>query len=293
MSVSCLAPCKVNLLLNILGKRPDGFHELETILYPIQVHDELEIEFARDGISLECDAPGVPSDASNLACRAASAFLNQAGARDGVRIRLRKHVPASAGLGGGSSDAAHTLLGLNELFGFPLAPSELIDLASRLGSDVPFFLQSAPALGVGRGEKVTPLEPFGALNGAAFVLCHPGFGVSTVWAYQALARHPEALNGRLGRAAGLIGRMQQGPLTDAATLLYNALEFPVFQKYPLIALIVDFMKREGAVGAMMSGSGSTAFAICASRALAEQLFERLSREFGARMWMAVVEAQRP
>ena len=219
MIVNRLAPCKVNLILNILGKRPDGFHELETILYPIPIHDGLEIERGGVGIRLDCDAPGVPSDASNLVHRAAGVFLGRIGAQDGVSIRLVKHVPASAGLGGGSSDAAHTLLGLNELFGFPLTDSEITGLAAGLGSDVPFFLQESPAMGVGRGENITPLAPFDALEGAAFVLCQPGFGVSTVWAYKALAGFPQALNGRSGRAADLAVSFQTGSLASAAPLM--------------------------------------------------------------------------
>ncbi len=289
MIVSRRAPCKVNLLLNILGKRLDGFHELETILYPIQICDELEIERVGVGIRLECDAPGVPSDASNLSWRAARIFLSRIGAQDGVSIRLVKHVPASAGLGGGSSDAAHTLLGLNEIFGFPLTAVEIVGLAAGLGSDIPFFLQEMPASGIGRGEIVTPLAPFLALKGAAFVLCHPGFGVTTAWAYQALSKFPGALNGLTGRAANLAWHLQLGALVDAIPLMYNSLELPVFEKYPLIAMMLEFVKREGAIGAMMSGSGSTIFAICGSLVSGERLAEKLRREFGGRMWMTVVE----
>ncbi len=286
MKVSRLAPCKVNLLLTILGKRLDGFHELETLLYPIPIHDELEIERSGVGISLECDAVGIPRDPTNLSWKAAEAFRARVGAFDGVRIRLVKHLPVSAGLGGGSSDAAHTLLGLNELFGFPLSREDLTLLASKLGSDVPFFLDGLPAIGVGRGEIVTPQTSLNALEGAAIVLCYPSFGVSTAWAYKALARFPASLSGVAGGAAALVTALRDRPLPEALSLMHNSLEPPVFEKYPLIQLAVETMRREGAVGSLMSGSGSTAFGICSSLAAGERLGELMKREFGRHAWVA-------
>src|SRR5436190_5289571 len=151
------SPCKVNLLLNILGKRADGFHELETVMHPVPVCDTLS--FARDGngIELACSDPALPTNSSNLVWRAARAFLENAGIVSGVRIHLEKRIPMEAGLGGGSGNAATTLLGLNELFGSPLTPHSLQELAAALGSDVPFFLQGKPALGTGRGERIEAL----------------------------------------------------------------------------------------------------------------------------------------
>src|SRR3984957_2219879 len=160
------SPCKVNLLLNILGKRNDGFHELETVMYPIPLCDRLFFSRAATGIELTCTDATLPVDSRNLVHRAAAAFLQSAGIAEGVRIHLEKKIPQAAGLGGGSGNAATTLLGLNELFGGRLPSGKLHELAARLGSDVPFFLEAKPALATGRGEKVVFYESFPALKDA-------------------------------------------------------------------------------------------------------------------------------
>jgi 4-diphosphocytidyl-2C-methyl-D-erythritol kinase len=178
------SPCKVNLLLNILGRRADGFHELETIMQPVNLCDELAFESIRKGIELSCSDPALPADSRNLVYRAAERFIASAGVSGGVRIRLEKKIPLAAGLGGGSGNAATTLLALNELFDHPLPGKKLFEIAASLGSDVPFFLQEKPALAVGRGENIQPLENFPALKDKAFLLIHPGFGIATPWAYQ-------------------------------------------------------------------------------------------------------------
>src|SRR5262249_9424088 len=155
-------------------------------------------------------------------------------------------IPLAAGLGGGSGNAATTLLGLNELFGRPLSTEALHDIAAMLGSDIPFFLQSKPGLGTGRGEKIQPPSFFPALNGAAFILIHPGFGISTPWAYQNLARFPSALNGIPGRAQKLIHWLQTADLPTARAEFYNSLEAPALDKYPLLSLFQDFLRENGA-----------------------------------------------
>ncbi|HEX5399012.1 MAG TPA: 4-(cytidine 5'-diphospho)-2-C-methyl-D-erythritol kinase, partial [Verrucomicrobiae bacterium] len=192
------SPCKVNLLLNILGRRPDGFHEIETVMHPVNVGDEMTFERAGHSLQLTCSHPELPTDSRNLVHRAAASFFEMAGIADGIRIHLQKNLPLAGGIGGGSGNAATTLLALNELFGSPLPMEKLRDVAAALGSDIPFFLQNNPALATGRGENIQPLEPFPALRGKAFLLIHPGFGISTPWAYQNLARFPDALNGRPG-----------------------------------------------------------------------------------------------
>ena len=154
------SPCKVNLLLNILGKRDDGFHELETVMQPVKLFDELIFERGGKGIQLTCSENSLPADSKNLVHRAATAFLSAAQISAGVKIHLEKKIPLAAGLGGGSGNAATTLLGLNELFGNRFPANRLYELAATLGSDVPFFLQKKPALATGRGEKIQPLEPF-------------------------------------------------------------------------------------------------------------------------------------
>jgi 4-diphosphocytidyl-2-C-methyl-D-erythritol kinase len=287
MTLEKQSPCKVNLLLNILGRRADGFHELETVMHPVPVFDRLSFARVARGIELTCSEPALPTDARNLVYRAAESFLQTANIPDGVRLHLEKKIPMAAGLGGGSGNAATTLLGLNELFGAPLSAAQLQILAASLGSDVPFFLQSRPALGTGRGEQIQPLEPFAALRGAAFLLIHPGFGIATAWAYQQLARFPDALNGRPGRARHLVSLLQSPNLAAAGAEFYNSLEAPALQKYPLLALFQEFLRANGAAATLMSGSGSTTFAVLPTAAAAEALAEKLKEKFGAANWIAI------
>jgi 4-diphosphocytidyl-2-C-methyl-D-erythritol kinase len=282
------SPCKVNLLLNILGKRADGFHELETIMHPVELCDELTFERAGASLQLTCSHPELPTDARNLVHRAATLFLAAARISDGVRIHLQKHLPLAGGIGGGSANAAVTISALNELFGSPLSGEQLHALAAALGSDVPFFLYGQPALATGRGELVQTLEHFPALRGRALFLAHPGFGISTPWSYQNLARFPRALNGQPGRAQELVSRLQGGDLRLAAAGLYNSLEAPAFDKFPVLALYQEFLREHGAPGALMSGSGSTTFAIADNLAAADTLAEQFKSQFGNHGWLATV-----
>ena len=282
------SPCKVNLLLNVLGKRSDGFHELETVMHPVNLFDEIQFERGGHGIQLTCDEPVLPVDSQNLVHRAADALRRAAKISDGVRIRLNKRIPIAAGLGGGSGNAATALLALNELFDHPLSTAKLNELAAALGSDVPFFLQNRPALATGRGEKIQTLDFFPALNGRAFLLIHPGFGIATAWAYQSLARFPAALNGRPGRAQQLISKLQSNDWPAVADGFYNSLEAPALEKYPLLALSQEFLRANGALIALMSGSGSTTFAIAENPAAAQSLVEKFKTKFGQTCWTAVV-----
>lgn len=289
MNVERASPCKINLLLNVLGRCGDGFHELETILHPIALFDHLSFRRAASGIQLACSQPALPCDATNLVYRAAEAFLRLARIRDGVQIFLEKNIPLAAGLGGGSGNAAITLLGLNELFRDPLTPKELTNIAATLGSDVPFFLQAKPALATGQGESIQPLDFFAALGQVFVLLVHPGFGISTAWAYQSLARFPEALNGQPGRACKLISLLEAGDLKKAAAEFYNSLEAPALQKYPLLAIFQEFLRSHDAPAVLMSGSGSTTFALLEGKSEAETLAEKFLGRFGKNCWTAVVK----
>ena len=290
MTLSRPSPCKVNLLLNVLGRRPDGFHELETVMQPVGVTDTLEFSRRAAGLTLSCSEPSLPTDAGNLVYRAAKAFLEAAAIPDGVALHLEKRVPLAAGLGGGSSNAAATLLGLNDLFDRPLTLAALEKLAASLGSDVPFFLQANPALATGRGEKVESLPPFAALQGATILLIHPGFGIATPWAYRELARFPEALNGRPGRARELSQLLASGDLRRAGAAFYNSLEAPALRKYPILAMYQEFLREHGAAATLMSGSGSTTFALFESQATAEAARDKFLPQFGEACWTAVVPA---
>jgi 4-diphosphocytidyl-2-C-methyl-D-erythritol kinase len=284
------SPCKVNLLLNILGKRPDGFHEVETVMQPIRFCDVLEIERAASGIELTCSDRTLPTDGRNLVYRAAEAFFSAVGGQGGARIHLDKKIPLAAGLGGGSGNAATTLTALNQSFGSPLGPEQLQTLAASLGSDVPFFLQAKPALATGRGEIIKPLEFFPVLRGAVFLLIHPGFGIATGWAYQELAKFPDALNGRPGRGRELMHALSGPSLSQVSGQLYNSLEAPALKKFPILQLFQEFLREEGASAALMSGSGSTTFAIAENIDKAKALKEKFLGKFGKSNWTAVVAA---
>ncbi len=281
-------PCKVNLILNILGKRADGFHELETVMQPVNLCDEMTFERAGASLQLTCSNPELPTDSKNLVHRAATSFLAAAKISDGLKIHLQKNLPLAGGIGGGSANAAVTFAALNQLFDEPLSPEKLHELAAALGSDVPFFLYDRPALATGRGEKVQTLENFPALKGKAFFLVHPGFGISTPWSYQNLARFPKDQNGTAGRAQKLVSLLQAGDLKTAAAEIYNSLEAPAFDKFPVLQLYKEFLHENGALVSLMSGSGSTTFAIAENLAAAENLSEKFKSQFGDNGWTATV-----
>ena len=176
---------------------------------------------------------------------------------------------------------------MNELFDQPLSSSRLTELAASLGSDVPFFLQTKPALAVGKGEAIKPLDYFPALQGLCWVLVYPGFGVSTPWAYEHLAGYPSALHGTPGRADRLVSLLQTD-LAAAASEFYNSLEAPVLRKYPLLALFQEFFREQGALATLMSGSGSTTFALAKAQGAAETMVEGLKGRFGVSTWTAIV-----
>jgi 4-diphosphocytidyl-2-C-methyl-D-erythritol kinase len=257
-------------------------------MQPVNFCDELVFERGGNSIQLSCSDKSLPVNSKNLVYRAAEAFLKLHNLRAGIRIHLEKKIPLAAGLGGGSGNAATTLLAMNEIFGSPLPIKAVANIAESLGSDIPFFLQNKPALATGRGEKIQPLENFPALGGKAFLLIHPGFGISTPWAYQNLARFPEALNGKSDRAKVLISKLQGNDWPVIADGFYNSLEAPALEKFPILGLFREFLRAHGALAALMSGSGSTTFAIAENVSAAESLAEKFKSKFGRNYWAVVV-----
>jgi len=254
----------------------------------VNICDEMTFERAGTSLQLTCSNPELPCDSKNLVHRAATSFLAAAKVSDGVKIHLQKNLPLAGGIGGGSANAAVTFTALNQLFGSPLPPEKLHELAAALGSDVPFFLYDQPALATGRGEKVQALENFLALKGKAFFLVHPGFGISTPWSYQNLSRFPKDQNGTPGRAQKLVSLLQAGNLKTAAAEFYNSLEAPAFDKFPVLQLYKEFLREHGALVSLMSGSGSTTFAIAENLAAAENLAEKFKSQFGNNGWTVTV-----
>ena len=250
------------------------------LMLPVPIFDRLDIELAGDSIELTCNQPGIPTDSSNLVCQAAESFAAKTGVTGGVCVHLEKSIPAEGGLGGGSSNAAATLLALNKLHDQPLGQATLHELAAELGSDVPFFMQSEAAVAKGRGEIIEPVAPLDALDGKSLLLVRPGFGVPTPWAYQGLAKFPRAKNRPLGQANELAKNLANGSLAEAGDAFYNSLEAPVFDKFPLLKLIKQHALANGAEAALLCGSGSTVFAICPDAATAQSLGQAIEAEFG-------------
>lgn len=286
MNLTLESHCKVNLVLNILGRREDGFHDLETLFWPVRLFDHLEFTDGAKGFELTCSDPTLPVDGQNLVHKAAMLFHERIGRPPAVRIHLEKRLPIAAGLGAGSANAAITLVGLNELLGRPLAEADLRGLAATLGSDVPFFLKRGPAVGEGRGERVTPVANPPDFGDAHMLLYHPGFGVSTPWAYKNLARFPNELNGVAGKVQAMVEFLAGGTVRGIQALLHNSLEAPVLAKHPILKIYQEFLASQGAAGVLMSGSGSTTFALFESGAAAQAAAARFREEFGPFGWLA-------
>lgn len=250
------AYAKINLTLDILGKRTDGFHEISTIMQTIELHDILELTPQESGIEFVCDNPDIPGGEKNLAWQAADIFLREYRPNDGVKIRLAKRIPTAAGLAGGSSDAAAVLIGMNKIFSLNLSDEELCRLGAKIGSDVPFCILGGTMLAQGRGEKLTRLPDLPEM----FVfVCKPPIDVSTAWAYRTYDEAPppdvrpdnEAMQRELAVGNG----------RGVAKLLCNVFEPSLIGKYPLIGRIKQQCLECGAWGALMSGSGPTVFAL--------------------------------
>ena len=275
--MQAFAPAKINLSLKVLGERSDGFHEIETLITPITLWDEIKIDKS-DGnkhIDFRCDDSSIPVGDENLIVRAAKAFFAVTKLKPAVSIELKKNIPHGAGLGGGSSDAASTLLALDELFDTKLPREALAKMAEGIGSDVPFFIFQSAAVCKGRGELVRALKLPKRLS---MLLLKPGFGVATAWAY---ARWRESLE-----IPGVCYEAQE----FAGQTFLNDLERPVFHKFVFLAELKAWLLNQAGVGAaLMSGSGSTVFAVMRENADAVRIAQRARSELDPELWTRVCE----
>ena len=279
------APAKINLGLRVLGKRPDGYHNVLSLMVPVSLHDELRFELAARGVELGCPNSDLPTDAQNLVYRAAQLVLDVCRRDKGVRIELKKRIPVGAGLGGGSSDAATTLRAVNQLLGSPLAVSDLHPLAVKLGADVPFFLLGQWAMAEGIGDRLTPID-----NAPTFwtVLMHPHFQVSTRWAYENLT----LTTGPNGSKFNSLGDTSAGEVTtshqrlldrrqltleDMLPLLVNDFEPLVFGHYPQLHDLRKTLLTTDARAVTMTGSGPTLVGMFHSEAEARAAHNLLCR----------------
>jgi 4-diphosphocytidyl-2-C-methyl-D-erythritol kinase len=274
-----IPPAKINLSLRVLDRRSDGFHEIETLIAPISLCDEIKIEqrSGKQEIAFRCDDPSVPKGEDNIVVRAANAFFEETKITSGVSIALKKTIPHGAGLGGGSSDAASTLLALNELFETNLPPEALGRMAAMIGSDVPFFIFQSAAVCKGRGELVTPTRLREQLS---VLLLKPGLGVPTQWAYSRWLDSREIP----GVAYGAQQFTQQSFVND--------LERPVFEKFVFLAQLKMWLLKQPEVGAaLMSGSGSTVFAVIRDNTDVDRLAMRAKAELDPELWTCACETR--
>ncbi len=270
-SLTVQTPAKINPVLEVLGKRSDGFHELVLVFQAIDLFDDLDLEKTGKGVELSvAESPSpLPGDGSNLAVKAAKLFLRTAlQNKGGVRMRLHKRIPLAAGLGGGSSDAAGALVGLDRLFGTGLPEQALRGMASQLGSDVPFFLKGGTALGTGRGENITSWD---SKVSYPLVLVKPSQGLSTMEVY----RSGKALVTPGDRAGKFKTIWERGEGAAAAAALFNGLEPASFFLMPSLRDIKDKILGAGALGALVAGSGPTVFGIAKTREHALEMAGKL------------------
>lgn len=266
MQITVQAPAKVNLCLHVLGRRPDGFHELATLMQPVDLYDTLTVRLGGQGLALVCNRPELSQ--VNLVLRAAEAFFAALGRPAAAALELHKRIPVAAGLGGGSSDAAAALLALNALHGSALTPEELARLAAGLGADVPFFLAGDTAFCRGVGELVRPWPDFPLLD---YVLVNPGFALPTARVYQELDLQwtNQVERNKINRLAGNY---------DAGlSFLINDLEGVALRLHPVLGSIKEALAGCGAAGCLMSGSGPTVFGVFADAAQAGEAARRLRR----------------
>jgi 4-diphosphocytidyl-2-C-methyl-D-erythritol kinase len=272
-----LSPAKINLFLKILGKRTDGYHDLITLMCCIGIYDTVSLTVGNTNIAVSCNHPFVPEDGSNLAYVAADLFLKTLEKNEGVNISIQKQIPVAAGLGGGSSNAAAVLLGLNRHYGYPFSREDLMSLGLSIGADVPFFLFDRPAIATGIGEK---LEAYAGLENFSILLVSPGFSVSTAEVYK-------KLNLGLTKCKK---KLKSFPLNnqrfDPRCHLCNDLEAVTASKYPVINTVKKALLSHGALGALMSGSGPTIFGLFSDLNGASQANHALCHIYGWRTYLA-------
>lgn len=279
------AHAKINITLDVLGKRPDGYHEVAMIMQTVDLADRIHLHEREAEITMTVDVPGLAGDTSNLAHRAAVLLQKRFVPQRGVHIELQKRIPIAAGLAGGSADAAAVLIGLNRLWGLQLDIDQLAELGSELGSDVPFCVKGGTMLATGRGEKLTPLP---AMPDCWVILAKLPISVSTAWVYGNYRpdmgqQHPDT--------AAVIGCLEQQNLPGIAERLCNVLESVTIPAYPQIGELKERLQQYGAMAVLMSGSGPTVFGLVREKQLADQIAAKLRADGIAEVFVTKVLAE--
>lgn len=266
---------KINLTLNILAKRQDGYHDIETIMQSINLADKIYIKEEKEGIKIKCNHPMVPVDYQSLTYRSAKMILNRYRITKGVKIEIDKKIPLASGMAGGSANSASILVGINKLFTLNLSNKDLREIGEELGMDVPFCIQNGTALAYHKGEKVTPLP---LINPPLWILIiNPGFEIPTKWAYNNLDF--EQIKKEKNNTKAMLKALKERELQGIAKNLFNSFEGLIIKKYPEIEKIKDRIIREGALGTLMSGSGPTVFGIAPDKEQALKIYRKLKSEY--------------
>jgi 4-diphosphocytidyl-2-C-methyl-D-erythritol kinase len=269
------APAKVNLRLEILKKREDGYHEIRTILQKISLHDTLYFSLKKEKeILIKTDNPALPNGKNNLVYRAVNLIMEKFGYDEGVHIKIEKRIPLGAGLGGGSSDAATTLIAMNQLLKLNLSKKKLMEMGLEIGADVPFFFLEGSAIGSGIGEKLRKID----LPTLWYVLIYPNFEVSTRWAYQNFVLTNHRIHCNLHK----LSKIPEG----ISEILLNHLEEVVSRRYPQIGIMKKILYTTGALGALMTGSGPTIFGCFLDRENASEAYVKIKPLIQKRGWIA-------
>ena len=266
---------KINLTLNILAKRQDGYHNIETIMQSINLADRIFIKGEKEGIKIKCNHPLVPVDTQSLTYRSAEKILKRYRITKGVKIEIDKKIPLASGMAGGSANSASILIGINKLFALNLSNEDLRGMGEELGMDVPFCIQNGTALAYHRGEKVTPLSP---VNPPLWIIIiNPGFEIPTKWAYNNLDL--SLIKKEKNNTKTMLEALKEGEARGIAKNLFNSFEELIIRKYPEIGKIKDRLIEEGVLGALMSGSGPTVFGIAQNKEQALKIYKKLKSEY--------------
>jgi 4-diphosphocytidyl-2-C-methyl-D-erythritol kinase len=268
--INLLAPAKINLSLDVLKKRIDGYHDLKMVMQTVQLHDNISLEIIEEGIMIECNSNAVPSNKDNIAFKAASLMLNEFEIQKGLKIKIQKNIPIAAGLAGGSTDAAAVFKGINEIFNLNLDVQELMRLGKQIGADVPFCIRGGTMLAEGIGEVLTKLKPF---ENVPIILLKPKIDVSTAWVYSNLI-----LDNLVERpnTEEIVNAINRADIDFVAKNMKNVLETVTIPRYPVVKHAKDSLVQSGAMGSMMSGSGPTVFGIFKNFEIAQSAFNELN-----------------
>ena len=272
MKFQMKAHAKINLGLDVVGKLPNGYHEVRMVMQTVGIYDELTFSRTECGIMVTTDSEELPIEEDNLIYKAANLMKDKYDIREGIHIHLQKNIPIAAGMAGGSADAAAAMKGISRMFGLDTSLLDLMELGASIGADVPYCVIGGTALAEGIGEKLTPLEP----APECFVLvAKPDINVSTRYVYErlnvaAIEKHPDI--------DGMVAAIGKGSLQGILDRMENVLESVTVQEYPVVDALKQRMKELGAVNSLMSGSGPTVFGIFLEKRLAEAALDRLAQE---------------